>query len=198
MKTATQMLARAVCVTTLMLLGSRTPGQAEEKSDDSKAAQQDLGYDIFDGQTNRIVRVSNVTPTHVFLAYEGTRLKGRTVARQDLPPQLRERYPFDVRKAAEMERQQIALAAQRADARRAAWKNALQRREMEIAAELQSLQQRDEALQKEVIILKSLPPGNGRRVRLAYIRNEQQSIRERTVQLRTLQEQVRAQRDSIP
>jgi len=160
-------------------------------------AQEDLGVDIVDGVTNRIVRVSGVTPVSVFVLYEGE-CRGRRILRQDLPPQLKAKYSYDPAKAAEYQKRQIELAAQQAVAQHVAMREALHRREAEIIAEIAMLERRDDEAQKERAVLMSLPPGNGRRRRAAQITNDQQSIGERISQLRALLQQVRSQCDSIP
>jgi hypothetical protein len=53
-------------------------------------------------------------------------------------------------------------------------------------------------LQKEANRLKSLPPGNGRRVRLKQISNEQQGIRESIDKLNEQVKQIRAQIAGTP
>ncbi len=166
--------------------------------------QEDFGCDVVDGVTNRILRVSSVNPISVYVLYEGGN-RGRWILRQDLPPQLKAKYAYDPAKAAEYQKRQIEyqkqqaeLAIQLAATQREAQRRALQQRESEILAEIAALEKQDSENQKEKNILRDLPPGGGRRVRAAHISSDQESIRERILQLKTTLQQVRSQKDSIP
>jgi hypothetical protein len=167
-------------------------------------AQEDFGCDVVGGATNKILRVSSVNPISIYVLYECEN-RGRWILRQDLPPQLKAKYPYDPAKVAEyqkrqmeQQKQQAELAAQLAAAQRAAQREALNQREKEILAEIAKLEKQDVEEQKEKNVLKNLPHGGGRRVRAAHISSNQENIRNRIQQLNTLLQQVRAQRDSIP
>ena len=184
-------------ITMVALSCLATAGWSAETLGMDLPAQEDLGVDIVDGATNKIVRVSGVTPASVFVLYEGE-CRGRRILRQDLPPQLKAKYSYDPAKVAEYQKRQIELAAQQAVAQRVAMRDALRHQEAEMVAEIAMLEKQDAEAQKEKSVLRSLPPGNGRRVRLAQINNNQENIRERISQLRALLQQVRAQSDSMP
>ncbi len=158
--------------------------------------QEDLGVDVVDGVTNKIIRVSNVTPISVYVVYEGG-CSGRKILRQDLPPQLKAKFSYDAAKSDGYQKQQIESAAQQAAAQRLAMKTAIHQKEAEILAEIALLEKQDTDDQKQKNILKSLPPGNGRRLHAASISNDQQNIRERILQLETLLQQVRMQSDRL-
>jgi hypothetical protein len=167
-------------------------------------AQEDFGCVVVDGVTNRIIRVPSVNPISIYVLYEGEN-RGRWILRQDLPSQLKAKYAYDPAKAAEYQqrqmeyqKQQAELAVQLAAAQRAAHREALQKREKEILAEIAALAKRDTEEQRQKKLLRSLPPGNGRRVQAAHIDNDQQYVRERIQQLNTLLQQVRSQKDKIP
>lgn len=78
----------------------------------------DLGYDIYDGKTNKIDHIAQDNPRYVWVVYEGG-TSGRKIPRTDLPPQLKEKYPYDAKSAAEYDKlkndewkSQIALQKQ--------------------------------------------------------------------------------------
>jgi hypothetical protein len=130
---------------------------------------------------------------------------GRKIPRQELPPQLQAKYPYDAARAAEYRKQQAdqaaeqaALSVQQAARARAAARETLRQKEREFLAQIDSWNKRDVEMQKEKNILNSLPPGNGRRVRAKHISDEQQGIREHIAQLRKQVEQIRAQIAGTP
>jgi hypothetical protein len=184
---------------------NQTPAVAAPESDVTTNSQprseENLGYDVVDGKTNKIGSIYKVTPSYVHVIYDPS-TRGRKIPRQELPPELKAKFPYDATQAAEYQKQQMALAAQQAAiataAAREAAKTAAIQREREIQNEIARLQAQDVAIQKEVNVLKSLAPGNGRRVQLAQLRNQLQAIRERVSKLRTQLEQLQAQRDRTP
>jgi len=169
--------------------------------------QEDLGCIVIDGKTKKIVGVHSADPVSVYVIFEGedgTR-GGRKIPRQELPPQLQAKYPYDAAKAAEYRKQQAdlaaeqaAAAAQQAERMRKAAKDGLHQKEQGILAQMESLNKQDVELQKEANVLGSLPPGNGRRVRLRHIHDLQQGIREQNKKLNDQLEQVRAQIAGAP
>ena len=170
-------------------------------------AQEDLGCVVIDGKTNKVVRVMSADPVSVFVIYESEAggKGGRKIPRQELPPQLQAKYPYDAAKAAEYRKQQAdaaaeqaALSAQQASRARAAAREALRQKVREILAQIDSWNKRDVELQKQKRILDSLPPGNGRRVRSRHISDEQQAIREHIAELRKQVEQIRVQIAGTP
>src|SRR4051794_19270642 len=85
------------------------PGcQAAEPAGKSGESQENLGYDIYEGKTNKIARVHSANAVSVLVIYEGN-TGGRKIPRQDLPPELQAKYPYDPAKAAEVQQQQSAL-----------------------------------------------------------------------------------------
>ena len=170
-------------------------------------AQEDLGCIVIDGRTNKIICVRSADPVSVFVLYESEECGkgGRKIPRQELPPQLQAKYPYDAAKAAEYRKQQAdaaaeqaALSAQQASRARAAAREALRQKVREILAQIDSWNKRDVELQKQKRILDSLPPGNGRRVRSRHISDEQQAIREHIAELRKQVEQIRVQIAGTP
>ena len=197
MKSLLRLTAGNTLIPVVLYLIWGTACWSAETPENNPPAREDLGCDVVDGVTNRILRVSSVNPVSVYVLYEGGN-RGRWILRQDLPPQLKAKYAYDPAKAAEYQKRQIELAAQQAVAQQTAQREAIHQRENEILAEIATLEKRDTEDQREKNILLSLPPGNGRRVQAAHISTDQQNIRERIQQLRTLLQQVRAQKDSVP
>jgi hypothetical protein len=166
------------------------------------AVQEDLGFIVIDGRTNKVVSVISDNPIEVYVRYESAdRGQGaRKIPRQELPPQLRVKYPYDATKAAEYRKQQAdqateqaALAAQQATKARAAAREALRQREREILAQIDSFNKQDFELQKEKNILNSLPAGGGRRLKAKQISGQQEIIRQYIDQLNLQLAQIRAQ-----
>src|SRR6266436_5753883 len=62
------------------------------------------------------VRVTDSTPTHVTIFYDGG---GSRLKRQDLPPELKSLYPYDAKEVAEYEKKEAADKEQRATEERA-------------------------------------------------------------------------------
>jgi hypothetical protein len=127
----------------------------------------------------------------VYVIYEGD-TGGRRIPRQELPPELRGRYPYNAAKAADYRKQQADKSTQEAIS--AAERNARLREAIErgILDQIEALTKQDVGLQKEKKILKSLPPGNGRRVRMRYINDHQESIRAQIERLREKLDQIRS------
>ena len=159
--------------------------------------EENLGYVVVDGKTNKIGRIFSVTPSYVWVIYDPS-TGGRKIPRQELPPELKARFPYDAAKAAEYQKQQMEAAARQAAVQAAVARETGLRREAEITNEIAALREQDVAIQKEVRILKSLPGGNGRKVKAAHLHDQQESIRERISGLRTQLEQLQAQRDRMP
>ena len=188
--------------------GAVAPESATKPSSQSQPpVLEDLGCVVIDGRTNKLVCVRSADPVSVFVIYESEDggKGGRKIPRQELPPQLQAKYPYDAAKAAEYRKQQAdaaaeqaALSAQQAARARAAAREVLRQKEREILAQIDSWNKRDVELQKQKGILDSLPPGNGRRVRSRHISDEQQGIREHIAQLRKQVEQIRVQIAGTP
>jgi hypothetical protein len=125
---------------------------------------------------------------------------GRKVSRQELPPQLQAKYPYDAAKAAEYRKQQAdkaaeqaALAAQQAARARASAREALRQKEREILAQIDSLDKQDFELQKQVNILNKMPAGGGRRLKAKQLSGQQEVIRQYIDRLNSELAKIRAQ-----
>jgi hypothetical protein len=153
-------------------------------TDVSKA--EDLGLDFYNGKAYKITTVVSVTPTHVQVRYDGN-FGGRKIPRIDLPPQLEAKYPYDSEKAAEYVARQSAIAIQQAAAQQAALQETYRRREQAVDAEIEKLVNQDVRLQSEVNLLEHSRAGNGRKVRMLHLMDQQRAIREKISKLRQQQ-----------
>jgi hypothetical protein len=92
---------------------------------------EDLGWIVVDGKTNRVTKIGEVNPVSVQVFYSsGAGHLGATkVLRQDLPAELRSKYPYDAEKAAEYRKQRAELEAQMEDA---------QKRKQQVEAQMRS------------------------------------------------------------
>src|ERR1035438_6971941 len=106
-------------------------------------AQEDLGCVVIDGKTSKIICVRSADPVSVFVIYESDAggKGGRKIPRQELPPQLQAKYPYDAARAAEYRKQQAdqaaeqaALSVQQAAGARAAARDVLRQKEREFLA----------------------------------------------------------------
>jgi hypothetical protein len=166
-------------------------------STNATVATNDLGCDIRDGKTNKIARIYKVTPTHVQVIYEGGK-SGRNIPRQQLPPELAAKYPYDAAKVAEHQRQQAETAASQVAAQQSAARIAAQRRENDIKAEIDKLDEQDGKLQGQINVYANMAGGNGRKRQLAELRNDRQSLRERKLKLQDQLKTLQSRRDATP
>lgn len=121
-----------------------TPGLVVGAPEDEKIAFQSLRIGNAVVQN---VRVTEVTPTHVTIFFDGG---GSRLKRQDLPPELKALYPYDARAAAEYEKQEAGDRAQRAALEKA--RQARFNRELTASLQRQRpvVQRRIEQLEKEL------------------------------------------------
>lgn len=169
-------------------------GTENIKAATGNSVAEDFGYDFFGGKSNKIDRIITSTPTYVYVMYEGGKA-ARKIPRTDLPDQLKLMFPFDFEKsaqfltqqtetAAQQQAHQAAIAIQRAAAHQAAVQDAARRRVQTVEAQIKKLAEQDIQLQKQIYLYRSLPHGNGRKVKLMHLQDEQQGIREQIEKLR--------------
>jgi hypothetical protein len=182
---------------TLFALSLQAAGEGGASTNASPHRTEDLGYYVENGQSNKIVRIFKVTPAHVQVILEGGQ-SAREIPRQDLPEQLKTRFPYDSTKAAAYQQQQIVDAAAREAARAAAVRAASLKREQEITAEIARLQEADKQLQSSTRVDRNLPHGNERRTRITDQTNQRQQIRARINELEGQLKILREQRDRLP
>lgn len=186
MKTKFQTL-KIILALTACLSGMVTANSAGATNSTTNAGEpENLGTDFYNGKSYKIISVVSVTPTHVQVRYDGN-FGGRKIPRIDLPPQLETRYPYDAEKAAEYVARQSAIAAQQAAAQQAALLETIRRREQAIDAEIEKLINQDVRLQSEVNLLEHSRAGNGRKVRMLHLMDQQRAIREKLSKLRQQQ-----------
>lgn len=169
-------LIKLLLVLTSSLAASATLRAAEQP------ATEDLGVLVENGKTNRILRVFAATPTYVHVILENN--AGRKIPRQELPPQLAAKFSYDADKAAAYQVQQATLAAQQYAAQQAALQQVIRNRIAAIDAEIGRLTKQDTELQAQVNVYNHMHWGNGRKVRMAHLLDQQQAIREQVLILR--------------
>ena|SRR5882724_4955817 len=171
------------------------------------ATQEDLGYDSFDGKTNKIASVYKENPVSVGVIYEA-RSGSRMIPRQDLNPQLAARFPYDgqaaeafLKKQAAEKARDAALGAELAARQQAAVRSVLQdnlkKREQQIQAEISATQTKNLELHKEIARWRSLPRGNGRHALAKQLEQQVQSNNDHLVELNRQLDEVRTRRDKM-
>lgn len=161
---------------------------ARSKSKEAATEAAGLGYDVFEGKTNKIARVFKADAVSVYVIYEGDK-GGRNIPRSELPPGLAARYPYDADQAAALVEKQAKETAARKDRARAT----LQKHEQELRSQITRLEKQTSENRAEMNILQKGGKGNGRRVRHTALKDDQQAIKERILVLRKQLEQVQTQ-----
>ncbi|HMP82026.1 MAG TPA: hypothetical protein PKA41_04885 [Verrucomicrobiota bacterium] len=199
MKTLLQITILGLALTTAAGLQARTAEATNSVNTAAmiQPASEDLGWDLHEGKSNKIARVYSVTPAYVQVIYDGGK-GGRKIPRNDLPPQLRARYPYDAPRAAEYQAQKAEIAVNRATAVNDTLRENLKKQEDTLMAEINRLGEKDSQMQREVNALRKAPPGGGRKVKLAHLMNQQQQLREHVQKLQSQLDAVRARRLVIP
>lgn len=187
-----------LALTLAACLSAVAPVQGAETTNATATASvpENLGYYVEAGKSNKITRIITATPAYVQVMFGNDgNIGSRKIPRNELPPELAARFPYDAEKSAEHQKRQAALDAQQRAAQQAAQaaaqQEAARRRLLVIDAEIERLGNQDVQMQMEVNILHHLPPGNGRKVRLAHLLDQQQALRERSVKLREIQQTLR-------
>jgi hypothetical protein len=158
-----------------------------------------------EGRVVKDVRVSDVTPTHVTVSWEGN---VRKFDRQNLPPELQSRYPYDAKAAADFKRKQEAAREQqtseqrvRQDQRNREVKASLLRQESETKGRLQKLQNELIQLEKEMAPMKGKAQGKKNSVarkELDAARDRKQDYIHRIGEQDKLLANIRKQLDALP
>ncbi len=190
-------LALAACLPAISAVqGVETNSATTVTSTTTTAVSENLGCYVEAGKSNKITKIITATPSYVQVMFgsEGS-LGSRKIPRSELPPELAARFPYDAEKATEHQKRQTEMDAQQRAAQQAgqqaAQQEAARRRVLAIDAEIERLGNLDVQMQKQVNILHHLPPGNGRKVRLAHLLDQQQALRERIVKFREIQQALR-------
>jgi hypothetical protein len=160
------------------------------------AQQEDLGFDVFEGKTNRIARVAKVDPRFVWVVYEDSKT-GRKIPRAELPPQLQAKYPYDPQKAVAS----INAHAQEAQAEAAAQKTALRQKEHNLQSQVDALEKQMTENEKEIgnldRKLKTMPKSKTLKAQKIKMLSDQDELRKRKTDLTDRLKQVRAQIDEL-
>jgi hypothetical protein len=137
--------AKAAILALLVLFGFPAPRACAQANAASESSAEDLGHDVVHGKTNKIIRISNVTPLMIYAVYEGG-TSGRWIPRTELPPQLESKYRYDAKKAAETAKQQVKVQ----EARRAEYLVALRQREVQLSAQLNAAREQMARIQEDI------------------------------------------------
>jgi DNA anti-recombination protein RmuC len=153
----------------------------------------------------RNVRVTEATPTHVTLSYDGgaSRLK-----RQDLPAQLRALYPYDAKEADRYEKQQAIEQDARNQKTRARQeqsnrelKASLLQQQQTTQAKIQQLQSEMNQLEKEMGPMRAKAQGkknSAARKELDAARDKKQDYIRRIGEQQKQLDHIRKQLDTLP
>lgn len=158
-----------------------------------------------EGRVVKDVHVSEVTPTHVTVSWEGNM---RKLDRQNLPTELQSRYPYDPKAAADFKKRQEVSRAQgasdqraRQDQRNREMKASLLRQESETNERLRKLQGELLQLEKEMGPMKAKAQGKKNSVarkELDAARDRKQDYLHRIGDQEKLLAGIRRQLDTLP
>ena len=158
-----------------------------------------------EGRLVKDVRVNEVTPTHVTVSWEGNM---RKLERQNLPPELQSRYPYDAKAAADFKKkqelardQQASEQRQRQDQRNRELKASLLRQESETTERLRKLQGELAQLEKEMGPMRAKAQGKKNspaRKELDAARDRKQDYLHRIGEQEKLLASIRKQLDALP
>jgi hypothetical protein len=143
------------------------------------------------------IRVVKATPIELTLLYDGG---GRTIALQDLPPELKAKYPYDVTKAAEYKKKHAEEQRILAEQQQKRWQQdaasaraTLLSKEQKVREKLEPLQVDIRRLQKDINTQRQVV---GPTPRNSPERRNLSDMRKRMIQLRdqeeALQDQIKA------
>ena len=158
-----------------------------------------------EGRLVKDVRVSEVTPTHVTVSWEGN---VRKFDRQNLPPELQSRYPYDAKAAADFKKKQEVAREQQAseqrvrqDLRNREVKASLLRQESETKERVRKLQDELMQLEKEMAPMRGKAQGKKNSVarkELDAARDRKQDYIHRLGEQEKLLANIRKQLDALP
>lgn len=120
-------------------------------SESSKPNTEDLGVDVYQGQTRKIARIADANPLFVTVMFEGG--GGRRIPLQELPPQLKTKYPYDADKADEYEVREARKAAEQAAQQQEVLKGQMSRKEQGLQASITANHVRIARIQEEIAAL---------------------------------------------
>lgn len=131
--------------------------------------------------------VSTATPLDVVVMWDGG---GKTFKRQELPPGLKELYPYDARKVDEYLKQQEAEREKRIQQAKLKQQRAGQELKAALLGQRQSLQQRIAALEKELAKIHAQTDASRPRFRRRLTGAEIQDLERLTMRQRELRGQI--------
>ncbi len=192
------------CVVSLLLIAtvaglcglSRSSGADRPSSATTTTASEDFGADFYNGRTNRIVRVSTVTATHVRVIYENG--GDRNIPRHELNSPLKERYPYDPKAAAEFIKRQSQDTQARIAAQKQAWEQQIQGAQRQI----DSLEKEWKEKQRDLNTIreqrKIAPNSKVLKQREFRLLEERKDIGRRLAEMREKLRAMRTQADALP
>ena len=190
---ATFSVLRMVLVALAFGTGAPVAVRAADEPAPRATVTEDLGYDFYNGKSNKIARVYNVTPVAVQVIYEGDK-GGRNIPRDNLPPALKAKYPYDPDAAAEFMKNQALKVEAQNEAQRTAWEN----RETELKAKIASLKKQMTEMKHEIGSLTAQihtePHNKDLRAKKVDLLQQQDDLRK---QLDTAQDQLAQARKAL-
>jgi hypothetical protein len=172
-------------ILTAIVLAMLSPGTG-------RAATNEVFRSItIDGEVYREVRVVEATPVEVAIVARGP--VGRRLKRQELPPELACRYPYDPARAAEFEQEQARVAVEKqARDRREAYES-LGRQERGLLLEIKKAEEDLARTQKEINLRRPSAQGRPRSV----ARMSLEHTRDRRLNVFQHLEHLKQQLDSV-
>jgi len=174
--------------------------KAEPDTSTPPTPKENLGYDIYNGKTNKIDRVMQVDPRYIWVLYENDS-GSRRIPRNELPPTLAAKYPYDAQKAsaylqAKASENQAAINSQKA---------LLQAQEKDVLAQVNALkkQQQDndtkiKALTAEIKTAPKSKSAAGEKNQKVALLKSQEDMRLSMEKLQAKLKDVRSQIDALP
>jgi hypothetical protein len=154
-------------------------------------------------ETYKNARVVKVTPVELTLLYDGG---GRTIKLEDLPAELKEKYPYNAAKAAEYKRKHAAEQKALAEEQQKRWQQdaaatraTLLSKEQKLREKLEPLQVQIDRLQKDINtqrrVAGAAPKNAAERKTLSEMRKQMIQLRDQKESLTDQLNSVRKQRE---
>ena len=144
----------------------------------------------YDGRDFKQARLVEVNPLE--LAFMTGNGEGLRIKRQDLPGELKSKYPFEPVKAARFEIEREAQTKIQHNRERVETYAALVRQEQSLQSRLEAAGAQMVVLQKEINVLRSKPKGHGKTVALQLAADRKLDLVRQCENYRTQTESVRA------
>ena len=146
----------------------------------------------FEGKAYTKARLVEVTPVDLLFIPDSAP-GGLRIKRQELPPELSKKYPYDPVKAAEYEKEKIAKAKAQREQQRADIYATLLRQEKEVQAKIDAKNDELISVQKDIKTWRAKPKGNGKAVGLDQLTNKKIDLTHQVEALKKQLEGIRQQ-----